>query len=744
MAENLNNYLDLLNNQQRKAVEETEGSMLVLAGAGSGKTRVLTYKILHILYKKLAFPNQILAVTFTNKAALEMKSRVSKLLNYPIDRMWIGTFHSISVKILRNHPELVGLKSNFMIIDSEDQLKLIKQICERENIDTKEKTPKYFASIIDNYKNKGIFTDSISSQKFSKNKELEKIYQIYQEELIRLNSLDFGDIILFCLKIFKNNKQILSQYQNLFKYILVDEYQDINPAQQKWLEYLYNSNKNICCVGDDDQSIYSWRGADVNNLLNFEKNFNKTKIIRLEQNYRSTQNILECASSLISKNKGRYGKNLWSENENGEKINVTGFWNTKEESIFISDEIEKLISKKNSLKEIAILFRVAAHTRSFEDRFINLGIPYKIIGGLRFYERKEIKDIIAYLRLVNNFNDDLAFERIINVPKRGIGKTTISKINKISREERLSMLYAAQKFINDSSTKVNEEINNFISKIFKWSDLKNKVNHIDLTQIVLEDSNYIEYLEKEEKTSKNPDNLNRIENIKEFIESLKDFENLSGFLEHVSLVMENISNTSSENITLMTMHAAKGLEFDNIFLVGWEEGVFPSKRSIDELGKLGLEEERRLAYVALTRARKKINITYVNQNRYSYASHDFNMPSRFVDELPKELINLKDSNYIKESNFIDEFSNFENLTEEHLTPGRKRLLIKNDNKEIDWEFNQDFESYDESVSYKDNTKVFHQKFGYGKIISFDGDKAYVQFQDSSKRKIFVRFLKFID
>ena len=573
-----------------------------------------------------------------------MKSRVSSLLNQPIDRMWIGTFHSLSAKILRAHCELVGLKNNFIIVDTDDQLKLIKQICERERINLKEKTPKYYLNVIDGLKNKGIFANNLHSQKYNKSdSDIGKIYKIYQAELLRLNCVDFGDLILHCIDIFKTHKDVCLKYQKLFKYILVDEYQDINKVQQSWLEYLYQINKNICCVGDDDQSIYSWRGADITNLLNFEKNFSKITIIRLEQNYRSTQNILNCASSLIQKNTGRYGKKLWSKNDIGEKTSITGFWETGEESIFVSGEIEKLISKKIPLNEIAILFRVAAHTRSFEDRFINLGLPYKIIGGLRFYERKEIRDIIAYLRLVDNLNDDLAFERVINVPKRGIGKITLSKINNISRMNNVSMFDAAEMFIQQHVLKGKSEINEFIIKVHKWNKIKKDINHIELAQIILEDSNYISYLEQEEKNSKNPENLNRVENIREFIESLKDFENLEGFLEHVGLVMENITNTNKETISLMTMHSAKGLEFDYVFLAGWEEGVFPSIRSIEELGNSGLEEERRLAYVALTRARKKINITYVNQNRYSYASHDYNIPSRFIDELPKDLVEIRDS-----------------------------------------------------------------------------------------------------
>ena len=737
-----NNYLDFLNKEQKKAVENSEGSCLVLAGAGSGKTRVLTFKILHLLIQKKALPNQILAVTFTNKAATEMKSRVSSLLSQPIDRMWIGTFHSISAKILRAHSELVGLKNNFIIIDTDDQLKLIKQICERERINLKEKTPKYYLSVIDGLKNKGIFANNLHSQKYSKSdSDIGKIYKIYQKELLRINCVDFGNLILHCIDIFKRHQNVCLKYQKLFKYILVDEYQDINKVQQSWLDYLYQINKNICCVGDDDQSIYSWRGADITNLLNFEKNFIDAKIIRLEQNYRSSQNILNCASSLIQKNTGRYGKKLWSKNDVGEKTSITGFWETKEEAIFVGENIEKLFSKKVPLSEIAILFRVAAHTRSFEDRFINLGLPYKIIGGLRFYERKEIRDIIAYLRLVDNLNDDLAFERVINVPKRGIGKITLSKINKISRINDVSMFDAAEMFIQQHVSKGKSEINEFIIKVHKWNKIKKDINHIELAQIILEDSNYINYLEQEEKNSKNPESLNRIENIKEFIESLKDFANLEGFLEHVGLVMENIANTNENTISLMTMHSAKGLEFDYVFLAGWEEGVFPSMRSIEELGNAGLEEERRLAYVALTRARKKINITYVNQNRYSYASHDYNMPSRFIDDLPKDFIEIKDSNYLENNNFLDSFVISQDNYHNRMSPGRKRLVSNHKSSDIEWDFNQDI-SNEENI--KKGDKVFHKKFGYGKILFIEGDKAEVNFEKSSQKQVFIKYLQFMN
>tara|TARA_B100000575_G_scaffold248385_1_gene214265 strand:+ start:410 stop:2638 length:2229 start_codon:yes stop_codon:yes gene_type:complete len=735
-------YLDLLNSEQKKAVEKTQGSLLVLAGAGSGKTRVLTFRILHILYNKLSTPSQILAVTFTNKAANEMKSRIGKFINIPVEMMWVGTFHSLSLKILKQHYKEVGLKKNFQIIDTDDQLKLIKNICEIEKIDTKEVSAKFYLNSIDSFKNKGFYPLDLTENKYRKNDaELRKVYKIYQAELLRLNYVDFGDLILFCIKIFEQNKYILNKYQNIFKYIHVDEYQDINPIQQKWIHYLYQGNKNICCVGDDDQSIYSWRGAEVSNLLNFEKNFENVEIIRLEQNYRSTKKILNCASKLISKNKGRYGKDLWSNNDEGNKISINGFWETKEESTFVSDKIENLISNKTKLSEISILFRISAHTRSFEERFINLGLPYKIIGGLRFYERKEIKDIIAYLRLVNNVEDDLAFERIINVPKRGIGKSTLSKISTSARINNTSYFEASRDIIFKTKSKAKAELYNFIDNMSKWNKIYKNFDHIELAKAIIEDSGYLEFIKKEQLNSNNPDNLSRLDNINEFIESLKEFENLEGFLEHVSLVMENISNTSEETLTLMTMHAAKGLEFDNVFLAGWEEGVFPSQRSIEELGNKGLEEERRLAYVALTRARKNIYITYVNQNRYSYATHDYNLPSRFINELPEDDIELNDSNYIKDNNFLDEFVENRSFSNTIISPGRQRLLINSKKNKIDWDFNQDTSFENENYEEK---KVFHKKYGYGKIIKLDGDKALVSFEDFSSKNIYLKYLKSID
>ena len=737
-----NNYLDLLNVPQQEAVINTDGTYLVLAGAGSGKTRVLTNRLQHILLENKAYPHQILAVTFTNKAANEMKRRVVKMLQIPIENIWLGTFHSLSARILRKHAELVNLNSNFIILDKEDQLKLVKQICEREKIDIKERKPQYFLNIIDSYKNKFIISDSLKiSKQRKKNKDITIIYQNYEKELIRLNCVDFGNLLIHCITIFEKNRDILKIYQNQFKYILVDEYQDINYCQQVWLKYLYGKHKNICCVGDDDQSIYSWRGADISNILNYEKTFLKPKIIRLEQNYRSTQNILRCASSLISNNKGRYGKKLWCDNGDGEKILIKGFWEIKEEALYISDAIEKLISKNMPLKEIAILLRVSAHTRSFEERFISIGLPYKIIGGLRFYERKEIKDVIAYLRLVNNFDDDLAFERIINVPRRGIGKITLQKIYKLSREKKISLFKAAEIFVNSITSKIAIEISNFLSKIYKWNKLIKEIHHQELLQIILEDSKYLESLEEEIKLSQNPENLSRIDNIKEFIESINEFNNIEGLLEHVGLVMENIYDTSDDKINLMTMHSAKGLEFDYVFLAGWEDGIFPSQRSLEELGNKGLEEERRLAYVALTRPRKKLEITYVNQNRYSYASHEYNLPSRFIDELPKDVVKIQDSYNFRQDNFIDEFTKMPEKFEEIITPGRQRLLARSNKNEIEWDFNQDIY---ETSKFTNGTKVFHKKYGYGKIVNIESNLANIKFDDSSQKQIFTKYLKLVN
>jgi len=738
----LDKNLNFLNRHQLEAVKKTKGSLLVLAGAGSGKTSVLILKIYYILVSKLAFSNQILAVTFTNKAANEMKLRVSKMINEALEGWWIGTFHSISAKILRRHPEKVGLKNNFVIIDTEDQVKLIKNICESEKINLDDRNPKYFLNCIDRYKNEYLTSqEAIEQAQNKEDKIIAKIYSIYEKELIRLNCCDFGNLILHCLNIFRNDKNILKHYQNQFKYILVDEYQDINFVQQQWLKYLYNLNKNICCVGDDDQSIYSWRGAEIKNILSFEKTFENSEIIRLEQNYRSTKRILNCASYLINYNKNRYGKKLWSDNISGEKIKIRGFLETKEEAIYISNTIEELKKKKISLNEIAILMRIAAHTRSFEERFLNIGLPYRIVGGIKFYERKEIKDVVAYLRITSNFNDDLALERIINLPKRGIGKTTLKNIHLISRENQISMLEACKVYL-ESTEKNNVKfgINEFISKIYKWNNLIEKISHIELCELILDDSGYKNLLINESKQKDNIDNYDRLDNINEFLNSLKEFENLHGFLEHISLVSENENNNENNKINLITMHSAKGLEFDYVFLIGWEEGVFPSKRSIEEKGSLGLEEERRLAYVGLTRAKKNVLISFVNQNRYAYASHDYNRPSSFINELPKEDLEIYNSEVFLQEDYIYNINQLDKNDNEKLTPGKERLLKFNKNNDSNiFEFNQDFDRSNKS-NFEEGERIFHKKFGYGRILEIDYETALINFEKFGTKMIYLKFL----
>ena len=743
--DNLKENMSFLNEQQIKAVENTEGSLLVLAGAGSGKTRVLTSKIFYLLSKGLASPNQILAVTFTNKAANEMKFRVNKMINSNIDGWWIGTFHSISAKILRKHAEQVGLKSNFVIIDKEDQLKLINNICDSEKIDLKDKNSKYYLNCIDRFKNENQTANVVLKKANTyEEKNISKIYSLYENELLRLNCCDFGNLLMYCLYIFKENDKILKYYQNIFKYILVDEYQDINLSQQKWLKYLYKGSKNICCVGDDDQSIYSWRGAEIKNILNFDSDFESSNVIRLEQNYRSTKRILNCASSLIDFNKGRYGKKLWSNNDEGEKIEVKGFWEAREEAESISRTIESLIKKNISLNEIAILMRVAAHTRSFEERFLNIGLPYRIVGGIKFYERREIKDIIAYLRITNNLQDDLALQRIINLPKRGIGQITLKKIYQLSRKNDISMFEACKIYLDTNNKgKAKLEINNFISKLHKWNKLKKEINHIELCEIILDDSGYLGLIKKESEQKENIDSYDRMDNVIEFINSMKGFDNLEGFLEHISLVLENENLNEKNKISLMTIHSAKGLEFDNVFLIGWEEGLFPSKRSIEEKGVKGLEEERRLAYVALTRARKKVSISFVNQNRYAYASHDFNAPSRFISELSQNDVELFSSEVLNQYNSYNNSSQFyvDESEINQITPGKKRLINYNKNnlKEINSEFNQDT-NYNTTSKLNEGDYVFSQKFGNGRILEIDKNTALVKFDKSGSKMIFMKYL----
>ena len=668
-------YLNDLNEAQNEAVSHIDGPLLIVAGAGSGKTKVLTSRIAHMIKQKKAFPNQILAVTFTNKAAREMQNRVSKILGREaIGMTWLGTFHSISAKILRKHAQAVGLKSNFSIIDQDDQLRLIKNISKAENIDTKKISPNIIQSIIDRWKNKGWYPDDVILRKRDPlEKSFLEIYKIYQSKLIDLNSTDFGDLILHCVKIFERNKDISEIYSRNFKYILVDEYQDTNHIQSKWLLHLAKYHKNISCVGDDDQSIYSWRGAEIKNFLEFDKTYENTKIIRLEKNYRSTQNILSVASKLIENNQSRVGKKLFTNGESGDLVSLNCYRSVKDEATDISDKIEEY-KKDFSLNNMAILVRAIFQTREFEERFLKIGIPYRIIGGIKFYERAEIKDCIAYLRVTYQDQDDLSFERIINVPKRSIGETSLKQIIEFAKKNKVTLEVSARRLIEKNEIKPKTKLGlvSLLNQFEKWrDDLKNKkIGHVKLLQIILDESGYSNML----KNKKDLENENRIENIKELLSAMKEFDNLESFLEHVSLATSIDKNWEGEKINLMSMHASKGLEFDVVFLPGWEEGLFPHQKSIEEKGEKGLEEERRLAYVGITRAKKIANISFA-MNRFYQGDWIDCIASRFIDELPEE--NLKKNNYFKEDQIDDfEFNQDVEFESEIQSPGWKRYQKK--------------------------------------------------------------------
>ena len=655
-------YLNNLNKAQKDAVLHLNGPLLIVAGAGSGKTKVLTSRIAHIIKQKKAYPNQVLAVTFTNKAAKEMQNRVSSILKMEaIGLSWLGTFHSICAKLLRKHAAAVNLNSNFTIIDQDDQVRLIKNICKAENIDIKQLAPKYILSIIDRWKNRGHYPNQvIINKKDIYEKTILPLYKVYQQKLLDLNACDFGDLILHCVNILENNSDICQIYTNNFKYILVDEYQDTNFIQSKWLNLLAKKHQNICCVGDDDQSIYSWRGAEIKNFLEFDQIYKNTKVIRLEENYRSSQNILSVASNLIANNQNRVGKTLKTTMGKGDLVRLNCFKNGKDEAIGVADKIEKKLKKKYSLNEIAILVRAIFQTREFEERFLKIGLPYRIIGGIKFYVRAEIKDCVAYLRLINQGKDDLAFDRIVNNPKRSIGETSIKQIHEFSKKNSISLEMSSRKLIELNLIKPKTKIglNSFLILMQKWrNDLKIKnMNHVKLLQTVLDESGYSAML----KNKKDLENENRLENIKELLSAMKEFDNLNSFLEHVALATSIDQDWEGEKVNLMTMHGSKGLEFDVVFLPGWEEGLFPHQKSIEEKGQNGLEEERRLAYVGITRA-KKLAIISFSMNRFYQGDWIDSMASRFIEELPEK-------NLEKNSLFDD-----------------------NGDAEEDFEFNQDFE-----------------------------------------------------
>ena len=667
------NYLVHLNKNQKEAIIDLEGPCLIVAGAGSGKTRVLTSRVVHIIKEKKAWPNQILCVTFTNKAAREMQNRIANFLKEKQTSIpWLGTFHSVSAKLLRRHAEAVGLNSRFTIIDQEDQLRLIKNICKAENIDIKKIAPQFILAFINQWKNKGLLPKDVVVKKgLPLENAILKVYKFYQERLKILNSCDFGDLILHCVTMFENNSDILELYLKNFKYILVDEYQDSNHIQSKWLNLLAKKKNNICCVGDDDQSIYSWRGAEIKNFLNFNKIYKNTKIIKLEQNYRSTQNILSAASGLISKNNDRLGKKLWTDGKDGELIKLTCYKNGREEATGISDIIEQKLKKKYSLNSISILVRAIFQTREFEERFLKIGMGYRVIGGTKFYERAEIKDSVAFLRIVNQKNDDLAFERIINVPKRSVGDSTIKQLYDWARKNKKSLEDSAVELLQLNKIKPKAKLGlvKILNLFNKWRlDLKEK-KHYELMEIILDESGYSKML----KDKKDLENEGRLENLKELIRGMHDFDNLQGFLEHVALATSIDQDWDGKKVNLMTMHAAKGLEFDAVFLPGWEEGLFPHQKSLEEKGDLALEEERRLAYVGLTRAKKESFISFV-MSRFYRGDWVESLASRFIDELPEENIKKEE---IKEQNHEDFFFNQDvDYNDGIRSPGWARLQSK--------------------------------------------------------------------
>ncbi len=688
-------FLSTLNSQQKNAVLNTEGPLLVLSGAGTGKTKVLTTRLANIIYTRKGSIKDILCVTFTNKAAFEMKMRVEKILKMPVEGMFIGTFHSIGAKFLRRHANLINLKNDFTILDSEDQLRLLKQVINSLDLDTKLHLPKSYLYMIDQLKNQGLSHSEISNHEFEHKTsgKLSTVYSMYQDRLKNFNSVDFGDLIMLPLEILKKEKDLLFNYQKKFKYILVDEYQDTNASQYMLLRLLSGKKKNICCVGDEDQSIYGWRGAQLKNILNFENDFNGAKIIRLEQNYRSSGNILNAASSLISENKERIGKKLWTSDPSGETVDVVNLENDEMEAVFVADQIKKLVEKGINLSKVAILTRASFQFKDIEDRFIRENLKYKVVGGLRFYERSEIKDALAFFRLLINSQDNLAFERIINIPKRGIGAVFIKNLYKFSTEKKMSLYESLKLFVNSGKIQksVEKNINNFLVIFKRHKEMLGSENHSDVAGSLLDDIGYTEMLQNE----KTIESEGRLENLKKLVVDIKNRRSLDEFLEEVSLLTENVNQKDIQDKTsLMTLHSAKGLEFDYVFLPGWEEGIFPNQRNIDEYGNKGLEEERRLAYVGITRARKKLFISFVNfRKQYNYNLYR-SIPSRFVSELPKKSCNLI----------------FEKNT---LKSDRKAFKILSNNNFSIGDF------------------VLHSEFGKGKILGINGKKLQIKFESNS-------------
>ncbi len=747
-------YLSGLNPEQREAVETTEGPVLVLAGAGTGKTRVLTTRLAHILATGRARPWELLVVTFTNKAAREMRERITHLIGPSAEGLrWLGTFHSVAAQILRRHAELVGLKSTFTILDTDDQERLLKQLLEAANIDTKRWTPKSLAGLIDHWKNRGWRPDQLPAGEEFANGKGQALYAAYQSRLATLNACDFGDLLLHNLTILSQHADIAEDYRKRFRYILVDEYQDTNVAQYLWLRLLTASTGNVCCVGDDDQSIYGWRGAEVDNILRFEKDFPGAKIVKLERNYRSTSHILGAASGLIAANRDRLGKTLWTEDQTGDKVRVRGVWDGEAESRLIADEIETAKRDGRKYKDMAVLVRASFQMRAFEERFVLLAIPYTVIGGPRFFERAEIRDAHAYLRLIQSEDDDLAFERIVNVPKRGIGETSVQKILQIARHRSVSAMTAVRELIgsDELQARTRTALSTFVRDLDRWRTLAADTRHWLLTETVLEESGYTDMQKADRVTGPT-----RLDNLKELTQAMQSFETLGAYLEHVSLVMDLDRGPSSDAVQIMTLHGAKGLEFPLVFLPGWEEGVFPSQRSIDEKGEKGLEEERRLAYVGVTRAKQDARISFA-ANRLVYGRWTSQLPSRFVDELPIAHVEAEsDTGYYGASTGMKEaksrWDDAPTFGAGYTSPGWQRAQAVTAsrapgarparNTVIEGEGRLVATADPKSGSgFTKGQRVFHQKFGYGSVRIVEGNKLTVEFEKAGEKKVIDTFVE---
>ena len=728
-------YLETLNETQRQAVEAIDGPVLVLAGAGTGKTRVLTTRLAHILMQGRAQPWQLLAVTFTNKAAREMKERVAHLVGAPVEGWWVGTFHAIGARILRYHAEAVGLSPNFTILDQDDQVRLVKQYIDIHEIDDKHFPARTIVGVIQRWKDRGLTPEKVSLNEGADMAEgrILNLYRDYQERLKQVNAADFGDLLLLCLELFQNQPDVLQKYQSQFRYVMVDEYQDTNVAQYLWLRMLAQTHRNICCVGDDDQSIYSWRGAEVGNILRFEEDFPGAHVVRLERNYRSTPHILAAAAGLIAHNEGRLGKTLWTEVNEGELVRVRGVWDGEEEARVVGEEIEGLHAKDHKLNEMAVLVRAGFQTREFEERLITLGVPYRVIGGPRFYERQEIRDAIAYLRIVAQPDDDLAFERIVNLPKRGIGDATMQVVHGLARAERMSLTGSVAKLLETDEIRpaARKALVDLLEDFSRWRGLMAMVPHGELAKTVLDESGYTLMW----KTSKAPEAPGRLDNLKELAVAMEDFESLAEFLEHVSLVMENEDSLVEDKVNLMTLHGAKGLEFETVFLPGWEEGLFPHQRALDDGGVGGLEEERRLAYVGLTRARLRALVSFA-ANRRVYGNWQSATPSRFVDELPEDNIEMESAPGIYDRNIGGAFGGLEDNGFGGSWRRRRRARGVT-LEDTDWRA----DVREARAEFSEGERVFHQKFGYGSIVAIDGDKLEIEFEKAGSKKVMSSFVE---